>query len=216
VFDLVVGPYKVAHAVIAQPAGRVLVHNPNDFGVQVIVSGAARGSVGPRGTLVVSDVPAGRAHVAVRAPGGATVDANLRVLPGGTARWEPALFTGAIQVRNNNPYAMRVFIDGRKVGKLHGHESRTYAGLAPGSHVVELRGKHGVRVAHTMVVRAADVATWAFAAPSPYVKVVPAGPSMVALPGPHVHKHHKGPAKVKGHKAYKAKGPKGKKVVVYK
>lgn len=179
-FDLKVYPGQVANAVIRQAAGSVRVTNPNGFKVHVLLAGQSRGALGPGASMLLTDVPAGRQEVAVQSPNGSTMAGRIRVLPGRLAQWEPALFTGALTIRNSNHFPVRIFVDGRPAGKLAHGASRTVDGLVPGQHSIEVRNQHGLRVVHNAMVRASQTTSWAFAAPmGPHhkVTVVPAGPS---------------------------------------
>lgn len=175
---------QMAAAVIQQPSGSVLVHNPNAFTVDLVVAGMSRGSLPGGATVTVGAVLPGRQDIAVRAPGGAVVAGRVHVLPGRTARWEPALFTGALRVHNDNPFMVKVLVDGRPVGKLLPGASRTVDGLAPGHHRIEVRGQAGLSVVHTANVRAAQTTTWAFAAPHGphHHAAVAAGPAYAPVP----------------------------------
>ena len=180
-----VAPGSVAQAVIPEVAGHVLVRNPNALPVAVLVDGSLRGRAAAHGTLRVSNLRPGDHRVTLQAPNGATSTTVVRVAPAQVSSVTLAVFTGSLKVNNGNPFPVKVLVDGHLRGKVAPFSSGMFQGLAAGSHRVEVIGKHGLHLAHTTTIAAADVAHWTVSSPTAkYVK--PAGPAAVVLPCPMV------------------------------
>jgi len=127
------------------------------------------------GRRLLSPVATAISLIALVAPSAADAKARLQVRVAGT--------TARVVLSDNRPRQVRLLVDGRVVASGHRRRlSRVVKRLAPGRHVVVVRGRHRRTVARkAFVVRA--VPTVEVVAPSVLVKPAPTGAGSLRLAG---------------------------------
>lgn len=128
-----------ASAAVGPWFSRIEVVNPFPFAANLWVDGQRVQSVRPGGSAMLARQVPG-SHRLVFKRGGRVLSADtLRVAPGELAAWRPVdLDRGDLRVTNHTGRRATVMVDGRDMGQLRDGESRTFADLSAGVHVVTL------------------------------------------------------------------------------
>ncbi len=137
-------------ALAFQPAAwsTVSVHNPTRARLQLVdrASGKLLAQLAPKRTSQVR-VPSGKARLAVQF-GGRTIDRKrMLAVPWTANRWSvQAPTTAPLTLSNSNRMDLAVYIDGRYLGRVEAHSSRTFADVPVGSVEVRVEAKRRHRV----------------------------------------------------------------------
>lgn len=118
---------------------RLEVQNPFPFAAQLWVDGKRVDSVRPGGSLVVARQVPGALRVVFKRGNRVIATDTLRVEPGRVAVWRPVdVNRGDLRVTNRTGQPVQVMIDGRDRGRLGAGESRLFADMDAGVHLVTL------------------------------------------------------------------------------
>ncbi len=144
--------------------GTAEVRNPNRVAMRVELNGKRIGTVSPRGRLSTAALRPGHYSLEARPVGrhrGPALKTSFRVQAGKETPVRLGEWFASLQVRNRSDRGARLYIDGKRVERLHGGESARLKDLAPGRHRVELRRRHGRVVASAELrLRPGQAAEW--------------------------------------------------------
>lgn len=155
---------QVVKVVDMSPAGSLRVHNPTDFRFGVVLDGQNVGKVAPGGTLVLANVAAGNHQVQARVigmPNGPNQVMSAYVQPHSVAAVSLASPVASLKVRNMQPVAVSLHIDGHHRTTLAPGASARLDGLAAGTHRVELVGPGGLIAGRQMRLEPGGRHKWA-------------------------------------------------------
>ena len=118
---------------------RIEAANPFPFAANLFIDGERIERVRPGATASVARLVPGAHRVVFKRRGRVLAADTLRVAPGRVADWRPVdANRGDLRVTNRTGRRVKVLVDGREMGRLHDGESRVFADLSAGVHVVTL------------------------------------------------------------------------------
>lgn len=141
--------------VVKARRGAAEVVNNSGVRMRVTIDGRRVGTVSPGRRVTTDRMRPGRYELVARPVGhGLPADQVLRrtvhIKAGHTKMVNLGAWHATMEIRNPLDRRAKVFIDGRRVGRLRGGDVLTTARMAPGRHTVELR-KRGEVVARSIV-----------------------------------------------------------------
>ncbi len=138
---------------------RIEAVNPFPFAANLFVDGQRIERVRPGARAVLARQVPGAHRVVFKRNGRVLAADTLRVAPGRVADWRPVdVNRGDLRVTNRTGQRVKVLIDGRDMGRLGSGESRTFADLSAGVHVVSLMHRSRTIEQQRVRVAAHDVA----------------------------------------------------------
>ncbi|MFT7578552.1 MAG: hypothetical protein ACI9MR_000210 [Myxococcota bacterium] len=113
---------------------RVSVTNTARGPARLFVNGAPAGRVQPGASLSIADLAPGKVELSLRRRGDVLASTSMRLAPGGTAAWTPAIVrVGSLDVTNRSRRTVTVTVGGQRIGALMPGQSRVVSDLRPGS-----------------------------------------------------------------------------------
>ena len=145
------------------------VHNPTNHRAAVILDGERVRKLAPGERVTLGQLVPGKHSLALRQRGRVLAEATFELRPGASKRWSPEVTrrTGSIQVTNTTRFAMRVKLDGHRLGRIEAGATRVFGNIPTGGHSLTARsGKHGHRFERHVVVRDRGVERLALGRPA--------------------------------------------------
>lgn len=134
-------------------AASLEVSNPFPRPVALLIDGQRVGALRGGASVRLDDQTPGRHQVVLMSHGRALAQSVVTLRPGEFERWRPVVaLTGTLRVVNTTHRALKVRLDGARLGKLQPGETRVLRDVAAGLHEVELRGG-GLKLRRTVDVR---------------------------------------------------------------
>lgn len=163
-----VRPGERARVAVGAWFGRLEVHNPFAYAANLFVDGQRIDTLRPGETRMIARQVPGAHRMVLRRHGRVLAADTVKVAPGESAFWRPIdRNRGDLRVSNRTGTRVEVLVDGRSMGRLGRGESRLFADIEAGVHVVTLM--KGGRVVEQQRIRVAahDVAEMVAYRPAP-------------------------------------------------
>lgn len=157
------GP-QVVQVVYAPAAGTIRVKNPTSFAFALQLDGSPVGTLAPGQTLVLPNVSAGPRQIQTRVLGMPSAPHSVQtayVKPHRTTKVRLEAPIASLVVRNQQPIAVTVRVDGQQRATLGPGQRIRIDGLVAGAHRVEMFGPYGLVAGRQMHFDAGRDLRWA-------------------------------------------------------
>lgn len=141
-------PGILGRVTLGVPRGKLKVTNKHSFPVKVRMNGQVLDVIPPYRSAIFRRIEAGTSRLSLEGPKKNRIHQDVYITPRMMTRWTPRMALSTLQISNPSNKRVRVYIDGRFMGRIRAKQRRTFAGLVPGMHTVVMKlpnGKKKVR-----------------------------------------------------------------------